>query len=195
MTGCELPRQVEVGGVDYEIRTDYRAILDLCAVYGEPELSNGEKALAVLDIFYFAPEGRSIPPEHWREAIEKCVWFIDGGDQPLSRSPGPSLVNWEQDIRMILAPISRVNGGDVRAIPYDYDANQGGLHWWTFLSLYMEIGDCLFAQVVRIRDKKARGKRLDKQDQEFYRRNRELVDIRRTYTENEQAFLKEWGAG
>lgn len=193
MTGYDLPRSVEVGGREYEIRTDYRAVLDICAAYTDPELKNEEKAIAVLDIFYFSPGWEDIPPEHWREALEKCSWFIDGG-RPAGRTGGPALVNWEQDFHLIAAPVSRVYGGEIRAVPYDSQTNQGGLHWWTFLSLYLEIGDCLFAQVVRIRDMKARGKRLDKQDQEFYRRNRELVDIKRVYTESEQALLKEWGA-
>jgi len=63
------------------------------------------------------------------------------------------------------------------------------------LSYYMEIGDCLFAQVVAIRDKKARGKPLDKQEREFYRRNRKMVDLKTTYTEAEQNLLAAWGIG
>ena len=66
------------------------------------------------------------------------------------------------------------------------------LHWWSFLSAYMGIGDCLFAQVVAIRDKKARGKKLDKADREFYRRNQDIIDIKKPLTEAEREILKEW---
>lgn len=66
------------------------------------------------------------------------------------------------------------------------------LHWWTFLSAYMGIGDCLFAQVVRIRDIKARGKKMDKQDREFYRRNRDLIDIKVKTTDAEEKLFAEW---
>lgn len=58
---------------------------------------------------------------------------------------------------------------------------------------YQEIGDCLFAQVVRIRDKKAHGKSLDKQDREFYRKNRDIIDLKTTYTESEKDVLAAWG--
>ena len=56
----------------------------------------------------------------------------------------------------------------------------------------MEIGDCLFAQVINIREKKAKGKPLNKTDKEFYRKNRDLVDIKMHYTETEKDVLKQW---
>ena len=34
-----LPTRMEVGGVEYEIETDYRAILDICAAISDPELT------------------------------------------------------------------------------------------------------------------------------------------------------------
>lgn len=86
---------------------------------------------------------------------------------------------------MIIAPINRIAGCEVRALEY--------LHWWTFMSYYREIGDCLFSQVVSIRDKKARGKTLEKQEKEFYRRNRDLIDLKTTYTEAEKDVLAAWG--
>ena len=90
-----------------------------------------------------------------------------------------------QDFDIIIAPINRIAGCEVRALEY--------LHWYSFLSFYQEIGDCLFAQVVRIRDKKAHGKSLDKQDREFYRKNRDIIDLKTTYTESEKDVLAAWG--
>ena len=87
-----------------------------------------------------------------------------------------------------MAPINRVLGKEIRAAEY--------LHWWTFISAYYEIGgDCTFAQIVRIREKKAKGKPLDKQEQAWYRQNRSLVDFRTNYTKAEDDVLKQWGAG
>ena len=67
------------------------------------------------------------------------------------------------------------------------------LHWWTFISAYYEIGECLFAQIVNIRQKKAYGKKLDKAEQEWYRKNRDLVDIKRQYTASEVEALEKLG--
>lgn len=189
----DLPRSVEVGGVEYQIRTDYRCILDICGIFSDPELSEPEKAQGALEIFYFSPGVEDMPPAYYQEAINKCCWFINNGEEP-DGQPSPKLVDWEQDFKLITAPVSRVYGEDVRDIPYDPETNQGGLHWWTFLSYYMEIGDCLFAQVVRLRDRRRQGKPLDKQDREFYRRNRKLIDFQTRYTSAEEELLREWGA-
>lgn len=177
-----LPTSVEVGSAKYEIRSDYRAALDICAVLNDPELDDRERAYTILDIFY--PAFKTIPEEHFQEAIERCLKFING-DGPQNPGKPPKLVDWEQDFTLIVAPINRVTGQEIRAIDY--------LHWWTFLAAYQEIGDCTFAQVVRIRDHLARGKKLDKQDQEWYKRNRHLVDFERKYTSADEALLKEWG--
>lgn len=177
-----LPVQVEVGGVEYGIRSDYRAILDICAALSDPELTGREQSAAVLEIFY--PDIEAIPPGHYQEALRQCLWFINGGIEENPERKSPRLVDWEQDFPHIAAPINRVTGREIRAVEY--------IHWWTFLAAYYEIGDCTFAQVVRIRDHKARGKALDKTDQEWYNRNRQLVDFKRKYTEQENAVLDKW---
>jgi len=175
----DLPETVTVGGKDYKVRTDYRAILDICIALTDPDLTPRAKTIVVIGIFY----EEEPPVEEWEEAIKACFDFIDMGQ---SGKKGPKLMDWKQDFQFIVAPINRVLGGEIRACKY--------LHWWTFMSAYYEIGDCLFAQIVRIRNQKARGKKLDKTDQEWYRQNRDIVDIKTTYAEAEKALLKEWGA-
>lgn len=183
-----LPKSVVIGGRDFPIRYDYRVILDIFEAMNDPELTDQERALAVLQMFYVDFDA----VEDYEAAIRECFWFINGGKYEDSSKKKPRLVAWEQDFPYIAAPINRVLGYEIRAVEYDPETNTGGLHWWTFLSAYMEIGDCLFAQVVGIRSKKARGKKLDASDQEFYRRNRDLVDIKARYTEAEEELLKQW---
>lgn len=178
----DLPKSLMVCGTEYEIRSDYRAILDICAAMEAPDLSDQEKVIAALDIMY--PAFSNIPPEHYQDAINQCFWFINCGDEGQNWN-APKLMDWEQDFQYIVAPVNRVMGTEVRALEY--------LHWWTFISAYYEIGDCLFAQIVRIREHKAKGKPLDKSDQEFYRRNREIIDLKTNYTEQEDAIMKKWG--
>lgn len=177
----DLPKSLEIAGTEYEIRSDYRAILDIFVVLSASDLDNEEKALAALDIFY--PDFIRIPGDVLQEAFIKCMWFINCGDEGDNRKR-PKLMDWEQDFQYIVAPINRVFGQDVRALPY--------IHWWTFIAAYYEIGDCFFAQIVRIRNLKAKGKRLDKTDQEFYRENKRLVDIKRKYTDAENDILSQW---
>lgn len=186
-----LPNRLEAGGKEYEIRSDYRCILDICEAIEDPELSQQDKAIVAMNILYINCE--EIPMEHREEALRKCFWFINGGSDGGSRG-APALVSWKKDIQHIIAPINRVLRREVRAIPYDAVTNTGGLHWWTFLAAYMEIGDCLFAQIIRIRSMKAKGKPLDKFDQEWYQNNSHLVDIKQEYAEEEKNFLRSMGA-
>lgn len=177
-----LPESVEVCGAEYAIRSDYRAVLDICAALSDPELDGRDRSEALLTIFY--PDFPDMPPEHYEEAIKRCLWFINGGTDT---QPGksPRLVDWEQDFPYIVAPINRVTGQEIRAADY--------MHWWTFLAAYQEIGDCTFAQIVRTRDRIARGQKMDKQDREWYRRNRHLVDFKRKYTDADNEFFEKWG--
>lgn len=172
---------LEVCGREYAIRSDYRVALDICATLADPELDRRDQALMAMIALY--TDFKDIPAAHYLEALQKCAWYLNGGDDE-RRLPGPKLMDWKQDFRYIIAPINRVLGREARAQEY--------LHWWTFLSAYYEIGDCLFTQIVRIRYLQAYGKPMDKEDWEWYRRNRQLVELRHTYTEQEDAVLEAW---
>lgn len=177
----DLPTSLSVCGVDYEIRSDYRVALDVLSVFAAVDMTNEQKALAALDIFY--PDFLKMPDEHIPEAVKQMTWFLDCGDEGDNRKR-PKLMDWEQDFQYIVAPINHVVGHEVRAMPY--------FHWWSFVSAYYEIGDCLFANIVRIRNLKAKGKTLDKSDREFYRENRRLVDLNKPMTEEENDTINAW---
>lgn len=189
--GYGLPKSVNIGGEDFPIRYDYRVILDIFEAINDPDLNDEDRALAVLQMFY--PDFDRI--EDYDAAIRECLKFINGGKEEETGKKQPQLVCWEQDFPYIVAPVNRVLGEEIRGVEYDIEANAGGLHWWTFLSAYYEIGDCLFAQIVRIREKKAKGKKLDKSEQEFYKKNRDIIDIKRHYTEAEDDIIKAWTGG
>ena len=179
-----LPKSVFLGEKEYVIRYDFRAALDICVAMEAPDLDAREKALVSCIIFY--PDFHQIPAAHLNQAIEKCYWFIGGGEE-CSRKKNPKLVSWEKDVKHIIAPINRVLGLEIRDVP------ENGLHWWTFLAAYMEIGDCVFAQIVRIRSLMAQGKKLEKQDREWYRANAHLVNIPAKLSQAERDFLASRG--
>ena len=179
----DLPKSLEVCGTTYEIRSDYRAVLDICTAFSDIELTEQEKAFVALQILYVDFE--NMPPQHYEEALKKCVWFIDIGEEEHTTTNKMKVMDWEQDFKYIVGPVNRVVGQDIRSVDY--------LHWWSFISAYYEIGDCLVAQIVNIRTKKAKGKKLDKTEQEWYRNNRNLVDIKTKLSEQEEKLLKEWG--
>ncbi len=178
----ELPTSVEVGGTEYEVRSDYRAILDICAALSDPDLNDNDRGEIVLEIFY--PGLDEISPADYNEAIQKCFWFVRcGEDEP--RGKTPKLMDWGKDFRLLVNPVNRVIGAEIRSVKY--------LHWWTFIGAYLEIGDCFFSQIIGIRNKKMLGRSLDKSEQEFYRKNRNAIDLKTSYTETENELLKQWG--
>lgn len=180
-----LPTTVDVNGTTYPIQSDYRAVLDILVALTDRGLDEQDKAEAALTIFY--PDFEEMPVSDYQEALNQCFRFIDHGQENREKRKQPEIMSWAQDFDLYIAPINRIAGCEVRALEY--------LHWYSFLSYYQEIGDCLYAQVVSIRDKKARGKSLDKQERDFYRRNRDIVDLKTTYSEAEADLLAVWGVG
>ena len=63
------------------------------------------------------------------------------------------------------------------------------LHWWTFLSAFREIKEGVYAMVLQIRVKQAKGIPLEKEEQKFYRENKDIIDIEMDLTEEEREFL------
>lgn len=175
MSAWELPESLTVGGTDWKIRTDFRAILDILKYFSDPEYELDEKWEICLDILY--EDYEKMFPDLKQEAAEKAVWFIDMGIEDDGKRM-PHTMDWEQDAPIIIPSVNKVLGTEIRSAKY--------IHWWTFLGAYMEIGNGLFSQVLGIRKKKAKGKRLEKWENEFYKENKNLIDLKEKYTEEEK---------
>lgn len=182
----DLPTSVTINGAEYSIRWDFRPALDICEALNDPELDEREKIEVMLRVFY--PDYKSIPEPDIQEAVNQCMWFINCGDEPQEAQRSPKLVSWEQDFPIIAPAINRVLGYECR------DKNRQ-IHWWTMNGAYMEIGECLFSQVVSIRNKLAKGKKLEKHEREWYSQNRKLVDFKRKYTYADYELLNKWIGG
>lgn len=193
MIGWELPTSIDIDGTSFKIRTDYRVILDILAMCQDPDLPEEAKAQGVLEILYEDYEKvLSLDKEHLKEALSKANAFIDCGMND-DGTKKPRLMDWEGDAPILVPAINAVAGKEVRAEPY--------IHWWTFMGWYMEIHEGLFSQVLSIRQKKSKGKKLEKHEMEFYRSNRSMIDLGRKKSEKEmeeerrdkEALEKLWG--
>ncbi len=187
MSVYDLPTSAVIGDCEYQINSDWRAAIDIIEVMQDQEIEDEERTLVVLSVFY--QEFENMPVKLFQEAINYVYWFIGGGGTDDDKAPKAEklkLMDWHQDLPIIIAPVNRVLGFEVRACEY--------LHWWSFLSAYYEMGgDCLFAQVVSIRKKLAQGKKLDKTDQAFYRENRDIIDLKQQdLSADEEELLNQW---
>lgn len=166
----ELPKTVEVSGKSYKIRNgaDYRTIIGVIDVCEDPELTQEEKTVSAFIIFYDDINDYEdiidIFGNDAKEAMQAMMKFISYNyDDELASSAKVKLIDWVQDESLIVAGVNSVAKTEVRELKY--------LHWWTFLSYYMAIGDGPLATVVSIRNKLAKGKKLEKYEQEFRREN------------------------
>lgn len=169
----EFPTSLNIGGIDYAIRTDYRAVLDLFAALNDPECfgeteeeTNLIHANIILRIMF--PNCDNIPAEHIQEALDKVAEFIDMGISEDRKKP--KTMDWEQDAPILIPAINKVLNCEIRAEKH--------IHWWTFMGAYMEIGESLFSNIIHIRQKKQKGKKLEKWEQDFYNENKSLIDFK-----------------
>jgi hypothetical protein len=102
-----------------------------------------------------------------------------------AKKSNTKILDWKQDEQMIFGSINKVAGKEVRSEKF--------MHWWTFLGYFSEIDEGLLSTVINIRKKKAKGKKLEKYEQEFVRENQELINIKKELTEEEEQLLKEIG--
>ena len=185
MNSYDLPTSLTIGEVAYSIRYGLRAVVDIFAAFNDPDLDDEAKTDVMLRILY--PDWQEIPFYDLKEAVEKACEFLDCG-QRREEGHRPRLVDWSQDGDIIIPAVSKVNGGrDVRLDP--------GMHWWTFFGLYMSIDGGVFSTVLHIRRKRAQGKQLEKWEEEFYRDNKKMVDIKKPMTAEEkaaQAYFEKW---
>lgn len=179
----DLPESVTLGGQEYPIFSDFRNVLEIFETLNDRRLTDEEQMKYALGDFYQDLE--SIPQTLIPEACSKMFWFIRGGE-PERNDRRPILMSWEKDFPLIIGPVNKALGMEVR--------EQKHLHWWTFLGAYMSLGDCLFSQIVGIRKKQAEHKKLDKWEQKFVKENPELVALKEgpKYTPAEEAFFNKF---
>ena len=168
-----LPTRAEFGGKVYDLRADFRNVLDIFACLDDPDLPEMIRWLTALSLFY-EPE---VAAPHRREAMEYLSWFLRCGEA--ESAPGPKLLDWQQDADAIIAGVNKVAAQEVRAAPF--------VHWWTFLSWFHAIEGGQLATVVSIRDKLSRGKKLEDWEKDFYRQNKKKVDLKKRYSSQELA--------
>ena len=210
----DLPRAVEFGGREWAINTDYRDVLNILEAFEDPNLTDEEKAFVCLYCLY--EDFGEIPREDAAAAYEAAIGFIDHGSgeqqschcacaqarparanpsdssvalpptrntlrgrRCVNRQDGPRSMDWAQDAPLIFPAVNRAAGFEVRSVEY--------MHWWTFVGLFMEIRESVFSTVLNLRQKKNRGKKLEKHEKEFWDENKGICVLKARLTDEEKA--------
>lgn len=182
MSAWKLPVTVLICGREFSIRSDYRAVLDALAALNDTAMTEQERIAASIKIFY--PNYERLPDP--AAAFSSAMTFVNlGKETPREQEKKPQLVRWDKDVEILAPAIDKVLGFSCRRCEY--------LHWWEFIGAYYGIGDGLFAQVVNIRNKRAKGKPLEKFEDQFVRDHADLIGPAVTITEEEEAFFRSLG--
>lgn len=187
MNAYDLPTSLTIGGVEHPIRTGWRVVMDIFAMFNDPDFDNEMKTVGLIKMIY--PMWQEIPPEAIPEAIQKAYEFLDCGQKPDDRIR-PRLMDWEDDAPIIVPAVNGVAGMDVRENP--------GIHWWTFFGWYMSVENSLFSTVLHIRKKQASGKKMEQWEKEFLRDNEKIISMRKRQTEEERTAMddiRNWLSG
>lgn len=177
-----LPTTLMVAEKEYPINTDFRNVLIFLEACEDPDLSNEERLYILLKRMY-GNGYEDIPKDCIGEALEQAKWFVDCGKNE-DNTEKRKMIDWTQDASIIFPAVNKVANKEVRSEAY--------LHWWTFMGYFMEIEGGTFSTVLAIRQKKLRGKKLEKWEQDFYSHNKNICDIQTRYTEEEQAEIDYW---
>lgn len=163
----QLPKTLKISGKSYEINSDYRNILRIFEAFADDELSEKEKMYVCLRRLFVRID--DIPYNQYKEAYRQAYWFLSCG-RPEENQPPLRTFNWIKDEPILFPAVNKAAGMEVRAVPY--------MHWWTFMGHFESIdAESLFGTVLSIRQKKARGKKLEKYEKEFAQNNKVLMSL------------------
>lgn len=129
----DLPKSVNINGVEYPINTDFRAGIRY-EILMQETMDEVELVLRSLELFY-----KDSVPEDLNAAIEQIIWFYQCGKQEKPSGAGKSLTNGKQaysfacDDDLIYAAILDQYGIDLQEVEY--------MHWWKFQALFKGLRD------------------------------------------------------
>lgn len=116
------PEFLEVDGIEYEIDSDYRTAIRCFEIVDDEEISDEERALAVIYLIY-----GFIPTKNIELFLRKAKLFLEcGKDHQETNNEEPDM-DLSQDIRYIVASFKSDYGIDL--------SKNEPLHFWLFMDL------------------------------------------------------------
>lgn len=193
----DLPTSIFVEDEEYKIRNsgDYRMVLDCLEALEDKNLKPLERIYSGLIIFYedFNEINDILSQEKTViDSLLDNMFLFFNLNEALDEADRnkPKLVDWQQDSTLIISAVNNVAGKELRAEEY--------VHWWTFIGYYMAIGESSLSTVISIRNKIAKGKKLEKHEKEFRANNPKYfnIDLRsRRQKETEEWVRSIWNSG
>lgn len=178
-----LPTAVEIDGKEYKLNADFRTGIKIMTAFEDNELTDFEKQSVMLELLY-----KEIPP-NIKKAQEMAVKFLNCGEVSKADSDSEQdsgrLYSFTQDAKYILSAVKQTFGVDLET---------SDMHWWKFSYMFLDLDEnCFFCKLIYLRKQKTRGK-LTKEEKEWYYSIREIVDLPKSYTTEEQQLINDFMA-
>lgn len=161
----KLPTKIKVNNNIYDINYDFRTAINILLAFEDNELTESEKVYIMIKNLY----KNEIPDEDYIEAANKAVKFIDGGNNDRTENKEKRIYSFKKDGNYIFSGINQTHNINL--------SEQPNLHWWVFLSLFMDMSpECTFGELIYYRKRKMENK-LTKEEKEQYKKIKKLVDL------------------
>src|SRR5690554_1738838 len=161
----ELPESIEISGKAYEINTDSKTCILALTAFEDNRLTLLEKQQILL--FMMLP----VLPEDSndiKQALEQINIFLSGGETKEKESSNVRLYSFQKDSQYIYSAFKQT---------HNINLQKESLHWWEFLSLFMDLGsETFFCQLLGLRKRLATGK-ASKEDRQFAAENSHIVRL------------------
>ena len=174
-----LITKIKIDEIECSFNADFRNIIDILQMLDNPDLTTQERVEVALAMFY-DDDNYLIDITQAANAMFEFISYCSEEDTNPTRTQ-TRLYDWEQDFDIITSAVNKVLTYDVRGKDF--------LHWWTFLSAFMEIGDGTFNTFVQIRDKQRRGRKLEKWEKEILRDNGDRIRLKKRVDETTQNII------
>lgn len=171
-----VPESVEIDRTEYKIRTDFRVSILFEMMMQDEELSNEEKLLKALELYY------PIIPDNVEEAIEKIKWFYRCGKDIVksnnNKGESVKIYDYEYDDDYIYSAFLSQYNIDLQDIRH--------LHWWKFKAMFKSLNeDNKIVKIMQYRSINL-SEIKDKEQNAYYRKMKKLYEIPRSATEIEK---------
>ncbi|MBV5322621.1 MAG: hypothetical protein JZU60_02150 [Ilumatobacteraceae bacterium] len=149
--------------MEYPINSDYRTALAIILAFEDETLTGYEQQAILLSNLY------DDIPSNTQAAINQANKFLNGGktseDEPQSAL---RLYSFSKDAGYIFAAFRQTHGIDLQ---------KADLHWWEFLTLFMDLGaDTTFVNLIGLR-KRIKTGTASKEERQAARDMGDLFDI------------------
>ncbi|MBE5867990.1 MAG: hypothetical protein E7293_03405 [Lachnospiraceae bacterium] len=169
----------------YLIRTDFRIGIQIALCLEDQEIEETERVAIALDLLF----GRGIPD--YETAFRCLAWYMNGGQEQRDKKN----VSEDEEEETDQAFDFEIDSGRIMTAflrSYNIDLTKEKMHWFHFLALIGDVGECAFTNVINIRTKKLTSSMSSDQRATYaeLKKKYSLVE----YTEDERAKIDEFFA-